>query len=76
MQYIWLYILGGACVLLLFLFFLNLATNVSLVKKLNLKRKNLILDGSLLMCSLVSGGLFIYLFLILKDQLNVLTNNF
>ncbi|EOL47456.1 hypothetical protein [Enterococcus caccae] len=71
-DYLWLYILSGIALLSLILFVLTLSRDLFLVKRLKVKKMALFANASLLLLSLMSLSLIIYLFILLKDQINLI----
>ncbi|EOH96809.1 hypothetical protein UAW_01767 [Enterococcus haemoperoxidus ATCC BAA-382] len=71
-DYLWIYILGGIASAALLFFLVTLSRDVFLVKKLRKKKLDLVFNCSLLAVSITSLGLIIYLFILLKDQINLI----
>ncbi|EOL49888.1 hypothetical protein [Enterococcus caccae] len=71
-DYLWIYILGGIASASLLFFLVTLSRDVFLVKKLRKKKLDLAFNFSLLAVSIVSLGLIIYLFVLLKDQIKLI----
>ncbi|WP_207694493.1 hypothetical protein DOK67_0000248 [Enterococcus sp. DIV0212c] len=71
-DYLWIYILSGVALLSLILFLLTLSRDLFLVKRLKVKKIALFANVSLLLLSLTSISLIIYLFILLKDQINLI----
>ncbi|WP_314067975.1 hypothetical protein [uncultured Vagococcus sp.] len=72
MGYFWIYFLAIVCVFSLSVFLMTLSSNVVLVRKLNLPNKSLSVNWLLIIFSLVSLGLLVYLFYLLKVQLGIM----
>lgn len=70
--YLWVYLLGGVGALSLVLFLSTLSKDALLVKRLRKSRRSLSINFSLVVVSLTSVGLIIYLFVLLKDQIRLL----
>lgn len=71
-DYLWIYILGGIASVTLINFLITLSRDVFLVRKLKLKKTNLVVNFCLLLLTLASLALIIYLFVLLKDQIKLL----
>ncbi|MFD1900826.1 hypothetical protein [Enterococcus termitis] len=71
-DYLWLFILGGIAILALIIFLITLSRDTFLIKKLRKKKLNFILNFSLLFTTLTCLGLIVYLFTLLKEQIEVL----
>lgn len=71
-KYIWLFILGGIAMIALIFFLMTFSKDMFLIKKLKKTKKNLILNFSLIITTLTCLGLVIYLFTLLKEQINLL----
>lgn len=72
MDFLWVYVLGIIAILSVIFFLLTFSRDVYLIKKLKLNRSSLIANFSLLMISCISVGLVVYLFILLKNQINLL----
>ncbi|WP_375179513.1 hypothetical protein [Enterococcus rotai] len=72
-EYLWVYILGAIAMISFLWFVITLSRDIFLVKKLKVKKMNFILNFSLMLVSLTSVGLIIYLFALLKEQIKVLS---
>ncbi|MET3562932.1 hypothetical protein ABID30_002023 [Enterococcus rotai] len=72
MDYLWLFILGGIAILSLLIFLITLSRDTFLMKKLRKKKTNFILNFSLLFTTLTCLGLIVYLFTLLKEQIELL----
>ncbi|MGX7243619.1 hypothetical protein ACWOC1_02080 [Enterococcus quebecensis] len=72
MDYLWVYILGGITSSSLLFFLVTLSRDVFLVRKLRKKRLDLAINFSLLIVSIASLSLIIYLFVLLKDQIKLI----
>lgn len=72
MNFLWLYILGGTSVLALLIFLTTFSKDVFLVKRLKKKKRTLWLNGSFLAITFISITLVIYLFVLLKDQIQLI----
>jgi len=71
-DYLWLFILGGVAIVSLVFFLMTLSRDVFLVKKLRKKKQILGLNFALLFITLTSLGLIAYLFVLLRDQIELL----
>ncbi|GGD00619.1 hypothetical protein [Enterococcus wangshanyuanii] len=71
-EYLWVYILGAVAALSFLAFLLTLSRDIFLVKRLKLAKINFSLNFTLLLISLTSIILIIYLFALLKDQIRIL----
>ena len=71
-DYLWLFVLGGIAILSLLFFLVPLSRDAFLIKKLRKKKQSLVLNFSLLFISLTSLGLIAYLFVLLRDQIELL----
>ncbi|ALS36958.1 phosphoglycerol transferase MdoB-like AlkP superfamily enzyme [Enterococcus rotai] len=71
-DYLWLFILGGVAIISLVFFLMTLSRDVFLVKKLRKKKQILGLNFALLFITLTSLGLIAYLFVLLRDQIELL----
>lgn len=69
MNYLWVYILTIIAILSLGFFLATFSKDMYLTRKLKLKKTSLWLNFSLLLISLMSLGLIIYLFSSLKEQI-------
>lgn len=71
-DYLWVYILGAIASVTLIYFLVTLSRDIFLVRKLKMKKTNLIVNFALLLITLVALILIIYLFVLLKDQIKLL----
>ncbi|EOL50920.1 hypothetical protein [Enterococcus caccae] len=71
-DYLWIYILGGIASASLIFFLVTLSRDVFLARKLKKKKFDLAVNFSLLVVSIASLGLIIYLFVLLKDQIKLI----
>ncbi|WP_242586459.1 hypothetical protein [Candidatus Enterococcus ikei] len=71
-DYLWMFILGGITILSLVLFLMTLSRDVFLIKRLRKKKQSLSLNFALLFITLTSLGLIAYLFVLLRDQIELL----
>lgn len=71
-DYLWMFILGGIAILSLMLFLMTLSRDVFLIKRLRKKKQSLGLNFALLFITLTSLGLIAYLFVLLRDQIELL----
>lgn len=69
--YLWVFILSGIAIVSTFFFLLTFNRDLSLIRKLNKKKQFLSFNFLLLLISLVSTGLIIYLFIELKKQIEM-----
>lgn len=69
MDYLWVYILAAISIVSVGVFIATFSKDLYLTRKLKLNRSSLLLDFSLLVTSLVSLSLVIYLFVLLKEQI-------
>lgn len=72
-HYLWVFVLTGVALLSLVIFLMSFGKDHFLIKKLKLKKSNYLLNGLLLAITLSDVGLIIYLFMTLKDQIDVLS---
>ena len=72
MNYLWVYILAGISITTLLIFTVTFSKDNYLNRVLNEKKRKLLINFTLLIVSLASLILIIYLFVILKDQINLL----
>ncbi|MGX7151275.1 hypothetical protein [Enterococcus ureasiticus] len=71
-NYLWLFILGGIAVTALLFFLLMLSRDAFLIRKVKRKKGPLLVNFSLLVITLSSLGLIVYLFTLLKEQIELL----
>ncbi|MBP2097246.1 hypothetical protein [Enterococcus rivorum] len=71
-DYLWMFILGGISILALFFFLVTLSRDTFLIKKLRKKKQVVALNFSLLFISLGCLGTIVYLFSLLKTQIELL----
>lgn len=71
-NYLWIYLLGGVAAISLVIFLISLSKDVFYIKRLKKKKINLALNFSLLIISLSSISLIIYLFSLLREQINLI----
>ncbi|MEI5993504.1 hypothetical protein [Candidatus Enterococcus mansonii] len=71
-DYLWIYILGGITSVSLLFFLVTLSRDVFLVRRLRKKKGELVFNFSLLVVSITSLALIIYLFILLKDQIKLI----
>nr|WP_238842702.1 hypothetical protein [Vagococcus hydrophili] len=69
--YLWVFILSSIAIISVFFFLLTFNRDLSFCRKLKKDKKQLILNFSLLFISMISTGLIIYLFMILKKQIEI-----
>ncbi|OTN89026.1 hypothetical protein A5819_001518 [Enterococcus sp. 7E2_DIV0204] len=72
MNFLWIYILGGTSILTLLIFLVTFSKDVFLVKRLKKRKRSLWLNGSFLAITFISISLVIYLFILLRDQIQLL----
>lgn len=72
MAYFWIYWLGGCAATTVVFFLATLSKDVQLIRRLKKKKTDLLLNFSLLVLSLSSLSLVIYLFVLLKDQIGLI----
>lgn len=72
-DYLWVFILSGITLISSGAFLGTISKSSVSIKKLKISKLNLIVNYSLLIISLVDIGLIIYLFLLVKEQINLLT---
>lgn len=73
MAYFWIYYLAAVCLLSLTIFLATFSKSVVSIKKLHVKKNSLFVNWLLIFYSIISLGLVIYLFYLLKLQLSLLT---
>ena len=71
-DYLWIFILGSVAIFSLLIFLLTLSRDAFLIKKLRKKKTRFILNFSLLFTTLTCLGLIVYLFTLLKEQIEIL----
>lgn len=71
-DYIWVYLLGAVAASSLLFFLGTLSKDIFYVRKLRKNKQELLINFSLLLVSIVSVGLIIYLFILLKDQIKLI----
>ncbi|MEI5990737.1 hypothetical protein [Enterococcus crotali] len=71
-DYLWLFILSGIAIISLLVFLITLSRDTFLIKKLRKKKTRFILNFSLLFTTLTCLGLIVYLFSLLKEQIEIL----
>jgi len=71
-DYLWMFILGGISIISLVFFLMSLSRDVFLIKKLRKKKQILVLNFSLLFITLSSLALIAYLFVLLREQIELL----
>ncbi|WP_348921152.1 hypothetical protein [Enterococcus rotai] len=71
-NYLWLFILGGVAVVSLIFFLMMLSRDAFLIRNLKKKKGQLFLNFSLLIITLSSLGIIVYLFTLLKEQIELL----
>ena len=72
-EYLWVYILGVIATISFLWFILTFSRDIFLVKKLKQTKVKFTLNFSLLLVSLSSVSLIIYLFMLLKDQIRMMS---
>lgn len=72
MDFLWVYILGIVSAVSIISFIMTFSKDVKLVQKLRLNKKSLMINFSLLVSSSISIGLVIYLFSLLKNQIDLI----
>ncbi|EOH92906.1 hypothetical protein UAW_02947 [Enterococcus haemoperoxidus ATCC BAA-382] len=71
-DYLWMYILGAISFVTLVYFLMSFSRDVFLMRRLKLSKSNLVINFSLLLLTLSSLILIIYLFVLLKEQIKLL----
>ncbi|MBO0468672.1 hypothetical protein JZO73_14275 [Enterococcus plantarum] len=71
-DYLWIFILAGIASVSLFFFIATLSRDAFLVRRLKLKKSNLVLNFGFILMSLGSLTLIIYLFSLLKAQIDLI----
>ncbi|WYK01022.1 hypothetical protein A5821_002148 [Enterococcus sp. 7F3_DIV0205] len=71
-NYLWLFILGGIAVISLIFFLMMLSRDAFLIRNLKKRKGPLLVNFSLLLITLSSLGLIVYLFTLLKEQIELL----
>ncbi|MGM0218050.1 hypothetical protein IGI43_001150 [Enterococcus sp. AZ126] len=71
-DYLWMYILGAISFITLVYFLMSFSRDVFLIRRLKLSKSNLAINFSLLLLTLISLILIIYLFVLLKEQIKLL----
>ncbi|MDR2278883.1 hypothetical protein ACQUEF_10285 [Vagococcus fluvialis] len=72
-DYLWVFILSAIALFSAGYFLATISKSTKLITKLNLPKRNLILNFALLIISLVDIALIIYVFILVKDQISLLT---
>lgn len=72
-NYLWVYIIGAVAFVTLLIFLITFPKDHQYMKKLKKSKAGYLLNFSLLIFSLADVGLIIYLFMLLKDQVGVLS---
>ena len=72
MDYLWMFFLGGVAILSLMFFLFTLSRDTFLVKKLKKKKYMLGVNFSLLLITLGCLGMIVYLFNLLREQIELL----
>lgn len=72
MDYLWMFFLGGIAILALMFFLITLSRDTFLVKKLKKKKMLLSVNFGLLLITLSSLGMIVYLFNLLRTQIELL----
>ncbi|MBP1042453.1 hypothetical protein I6N95_15650 [Vagococcus sp. BWB3-3] len=73
MGYFWIYYLAVLCLFSLSVFLITLSPSVTAVKRLKLAKSSLLINWLFVLFSIVSLSLLVYLFYILKVQLEIMT---
>ncbi|MGM0218748.1 hypothetical protein IGI43_001858 [Enterococcus sp. AZ126] len=71
-DYLWMYILGAISFITLVYFLMSFSRDIFLVRRLKLNKSSLVINFSLLLITLISLILVIYLFVLLKEQIKLL----
>ena len=71
-DYLWMYILGAISFVTLVYFLMSFSRDIFLVRRLKLSKSSLVINFSLLLITLSSLILIIYLFVLLKEQIKLL----
>ncbi len=72
-NYLWIYILSALAVVSLIIFLISFSKDHFFIKKLKLKKGNYALNFMLLIIFLSDIGLIVYLLMLLKEQINILS---
>lgn len=72
-EYLWVYVLGVIATISFLWFILTFSRDIFLVKKLKQTKAKFALNFSLMFVSLTSVSLIIYLFMLLKDQIRMMS---
>jgi hypothetical protein len=72
-DYLWVFILSAIALFSAGYFLATISKSTKLITKLNLPKRNLILNFALLIISLVDIALIIYVFILVKEQISLLT---
>ncbi|WYJ96766.1 hypothetical protein DOK67_0001069 [Enterococcus sp. DIV0212c] len=73
MDYIWLFYLGGIATVSLLIFLMTLSKDTFLLTKLRKSKSGFLLNFSLLFITLGDLGIIIYLFNLLREQIDLLS---
>lgn len=71
-DYLWVFILSAIALISAGLFLATISKTTMLIKRLKLPKINLVLNFILLLISLLDIGLIIYVFILVKDQINLM----
>ncbi|MGM0218060.1 hypothetical protein [Enterococcus sp. AZ126] len=71
-DYLWMYILGAISFVTLVYFLMTFSRDIFLVRRLKISKSSLAINFSLLLLTLISLILIIYLFVLLKEQIKLL----
>lgn len=74
MNYLWIYILGTLAFISLIAFWITFSKDHFFIKKLKMKKRNYLLNLTLLLFCFVDIGLIIFLLMSLKEQMNIFGN--
>lgn len=72
-NYLWVFIIGAIAFISLFFFIVSFSRDLFLVKKLKKKKQVLSINFLLLVGSVVDVSLIIYLFIMVKNQIDALS---
>ncbi|MDR0922705.1 MAG: hypothetical protein LBM95_10035 [Lactobacillales bacterium] len=72
MDYLWIFLLGGVAIVTLIFFLVTLSRDIFLLKRLRYGKSKLLLNFSFIGLTLASLGLVVFLFNLIKEQIELL----
>ena len=73
-DYLWIIVAGSFAVFAFLFFIMTISSSTSLIKKLRLKKANILLNVAILLIGLGNIGIMIYLFQDIRTQIEIFTN--